>query len=113
MLAADATYSMPPLAAWYRGPAAIRAFIVDGPIAYRWRFRPARANAQIAFGTYLWDDARDAFVWVSLDVLRLDGIRIAEVVSFLGGDPALFGLPGMLRTEADGTPAPGSGARTR
>jgi len=93
LLAEDATYSMPPLAAWYRGPAAIREFIVTGPLAHRWRFRPVRANAQLAFGTYLWDDGRGAYVWCSLDVLRVDGDRIAEVVSFLGGDPADFGLP--------------------
>ncbi len=93
MLAEDATYSMPPLAAWYRGPDAIRGFIVAGPLENRWRFLPARANGQIAFGTYMWDDERDTYVWISLDVLRLDGDRIAEVVSFLGGDPADFGLP--------------------
>ena len=84
---------MPPLAAWYRGPEAIREFIITGPLADRWRFVPARANGQLAFGTYMWDDERATYVWVSLDVLRLDGDRIAEVVSFLGGDPAVYGLP--------------------
>jgi RNA polymerase sigma-70 factor (TIGR02960 family) len=93
MLADDATYSMPPLAAWYRGPQAIREFIVTGPLEDRWRFVPARANGQLAFGTYMWEDERAAYVWVSLDVLRLDGDRIAEVVSFLGGDPAAYRLP--------------------
>jgi RNA polymerase sigma-70 factor (TIGR02960 family) len=97
MLTDDATYSMPPLAAWYRGPEAIREFIVTGPLADRWRFVPARANGQLAFGTYMWDDQRAAYVWVSLDVLRLDGDRIAEVVSFLGGDPAVYGLPAVTR----------------
>ena len=109
MLADDATYSMPPLAAWYRGPAAIREFIVTGPLAYRWRFVPARANAQIAFGTYLWEDDRSAYVWCALDVLRLDGDRIAEVVSFLGGDPADFGLPEVTPA----WPAPGTDGRSR
>jgi RNA polymerase sigma-70 factor (ECF subfamily) len=109
MLADDATYAMPPLAEWYRGPAAIRAFIVDGPLAYRWRFVPARANGQLAFGTYRWDDPRHVFIWVSLDVLRLDGPRIAEVVSFLDSDPASFGLP----LTVAGSPPPGTGAPTR
>jgi RNA polymerase sigma-70 factor (TIGR02960 family) len=93
LLAEDATYSMPPLAEWYRGRAAIRGWMLAGPLTDRWRFLPARANAQIAFGTYLWDDSRGAYAWCALDVLRLDGDRIAEVVSFLGGDPAEFGLP--------------------
>jgi RNA polymerase sigma-70 factor (ECF subfamily) len=96
MLAEDATYSMPPLAAWYRGPQAIREFIVAGPLADRWRFLPARANGQLAFGTYMWDDKLATYVWVSLDVLRLDGDRITEVVSFLGGDPAVHGLPPVI-----------------
>jgi RNA polymerase sigma-70 factor (TIGR02960 family) len=111
MLASDATYSMPPLAAWYRGPHAIRDFIAAGPLAQRWRFVPARANGQIAFGTYMWDDERDAFVWVSIDLLRIDGTRIAEVVSFLGGDPADYRLPATL--SAGATPPPGNGAPPR
>ena len=97
MLAADATYSMPPELDWFRGTAAIRQFIMDGPAAYRWRFLPARANAQAAFGTYLWDDGAGCFTWVSLDVLTLDGTRITDVVSFLGGDPADYKLPRTVR----------------
>jgi RNA polymerase sigma-70 factor (TIGR02960 family) len=97
MLADDATYSMPPLTAWYRGPEAIREFLLAGPLKSRWRFIPADANGQIAFGTYLWDEGEQAYVWVALDVLRLDGERIAEVVSFLDADLyAEFGLPAKL-----------------
>lgn len=98
MLADDATYSMPPELDWYRGADAIRQFIMDGPGAYRWRFVPARANGQAAFGTYLWDDGAGCFTWVSLDVLTVAGARITDVVSFLGGDPATYGLPATVRT---------------
>jgi RNA polymerase sigma-70 factor (TIGR02960 family) len=83
LLTEGATYSMPPLPEWYRGPAAIREFLLAGPLRHRWRFRPARANGQLAFGTYVWDEGRAAYVWAGLDVLRLDGPRVAEVVSFL------------------------------
>jgi RNA polymerase sigma-70 factor (ECF subfamily) len=83
LLTEGATYSMPPLPEWYRGRAAIREFLLAGPLRQRWRFRPARANGQLAFGTYLWDEGRAAYVWAGLDVLRLDGPRVAEVVSFL------------------------------
>jgi RNA polymerase sigma-70 factor (TIGR02960 family) len=94
MLTDDATYSMPPLPEWYRGRAAIREFLLAGPLRQRWRFRPAQANGQLAFGTYLWDEDRAAYVWAGLDVLRLDGSRIAEVVSFLtDGLYRDFGLP--------------------
>ncbi|GIH95143.1 RNA polymerase sigma factor [Planobispora siamensis] len=93
MLAEDARYSMPPLTAWYRGRPAIRAFLLDGPLRGRWRFVPATANGQVAFGTYLWDDERAVHLPSGLDVLCLSGPRIAEVVSFLTADLPAFGLP--------------------
>ncbi|WP_313887665.1 sigma-70 family RNA polymerase sigma factor [Lentzea alba] len=96
LLTEDARYSMPPLPQWYRGRAAIRAFLLDQPLTTSWRFRPARANGQLAFGTYLWDDAKSLFVPGGLDVVELRGDRIAEVVSFLDADFALFGLPGEI-----------------
>ncbi|XVQ16086.1 sigma-70 family RNA polymerase sigma factor [Spirillospora sp. CA-255316] len=96
MLAEDAKYSMPPLAAWYEGHAGIRRFLVEGPMRERWRFLPARANGQLAFGTYRWDGDRGAYVPAGLDLLVLRGARITEVVSFLDADFPAFGLPGEL-----------------
>jgi RNA polymerase sigma-70 factor (TIGR02960 family) len=94
LLTEGATYSMPPLPEWYSGAPAIREFLRAGPLRHRWLFRPARANGQLAFGTYLWDEDRSAYVWAGLDVLRLDGARVAEVVSFLtDGLHRDFGLP--------------------
>ena len=83
MLAADARYSMPPLPQWYRGHDEIRAFLRDGPLQSRWRFLPTTANSQLAFGTYLWEDAAGAYVPGGLDVLTLRDGRVAEVVAFL------------------------------
>ena len=93
MLTDDAKYSMPPLPVWYEGRASIRQFLLDGPLAWRWRFLPARANGQLAFGTYRWDERRAGFVPAGLDLLALRGARIAEVVSFLAADFPAFGLP--------------------
>ena len=93
MLAEDATYSMPPLPQWFRGRTDIRAFLLDTPLTHRWQFLPARANGQPAFGTYLWDETRERWTWAGLDVLRLDGGHVAEVVSFLTAVPGDFGLP--------------------
>ena len=59
-----------------------------------WRFLPARANGQLAFGTYLWDGSR--YVPGGLDVVVLRGTEIAQVVSYLEADFPSFGLPSSL-----------------
>jgi len=89
LLSADARYSMPPLPQWFQGHDDIRAFILDGPIHLRWRFVTGRANEQVAFGTYAWDDGRGTYVAFSLDLVRVHGGLITEVVSFL--TPETFG----------------------
>jgi RNA polymerase sigma-70 factor (TIGR02960 family) len=106
MLAEDATYSMPPLPEWYRGAGAIRAWLLSEPLKHHWRYLPARANGQFAHGTYWWRDG--VWEWISLDVLRFDGPLIAEVVSFLGGDPADYGLPVTGAWPPPGSDAPSS-----
>ncbi|MDR0342448.1 MAG: nuclear transport factor 2 family protein, partial [Nocardiopsaceae bacterium] len=100
MLADDARYSMPPLPSWYRGPDAIRAFLVTGPLTSRWRFLPATANGQVAFGTYQWDDDAGRYVPGGLDVLTLRAgpePRVAAITAFLDADLIPFGLPADIR----------------
>jgi RNA polymerase sigma-70 factor (TIGR02960 family) len=91
MLADDARFSMPPLPEWYAGRAAIREFLLTGPLTNRWRFLPARANGMPAFATYQWDGA--AYTPMGLDVLTIRDGAVHEVVSFLEADFADFGLP--------------------
>ncbi|SEG68597.1 RNA polymerase, sigma subunit, ECF family [Thermomonospora echinospora] len=93
MLTQDAKYSMPPLPAMYQGHEDIRAFLLEGPLATRWRFLPARANGHLAFGTYMWNAERGVYTPGGLDLVTLRGTRIAEVVSFLTVDLTAFGLP--------------------
>jgi RNA polymerase sigma-70 factor (ECF subfamily) len=94
MLTDDARYSMPPLPRWYEGRDAIREFLLDGPLAVRWRFVPTYANGQLAFGTYLWNPEASVFTAAALDVVALRGDRIAEVVSFLTPETlTMCGLP--------------------
>ncbi|WP_022887664.1 sigma-70 family RNA polymerase sigma factor [Glaciibacter superstes] len=93
MLTEDAKYSMPPLAVWYQGHDDITAFLLEKPLAMRWRFLPTHANGQLAFGTYMWDDEKNVYVSGGLDVLTIWGDKIAEVVSFLTADLTAFGLP--------------------
>jgi RNA polymerase sigma-70 factor, ECF subfamily len=83
MLAEDATFSMPPLPTWYRGREAIAAFISRFALQDRWRLLPARANGQLAFGCYAWDDERECYTALSLDVLTLSGAHATEVTSFV------------------------------
>jgi RNA polymerase sigma-70 factor (ECF subfamily) len=92
MLADDATFAMPPNAAWFRGRAAIADFLPRGPLSMRRRFVPVGANGQVAFGTYCWEDGR--FRANAIHLLTLRGEAIAEITAFL--DPgvfAAFGLP--------------------
>jgi RNA polymerase sigma-70 factor (ECF subfamily) len=97
MLTDDARYSMPPLPEWYAGHAAIRGFLLDGPLDLDWRFLPTRANGQLAFGTYRFDTAKELYGPGGLDVVTLRGAMISEVVSFLDADLTRFGLPETLR----------------
>ena len=96
MLADDARFSMPPWLEWYRGHDAIRSFLVDGPLQTQWRFMPTTANGQLAFGTYMWDDAAGAFVPGGLDVLTIRDGRVDEVTVFLEADLTRWGLPAQL-----------------
>jgi RNA polymerase sigma-70 factor (ECF subfamily) len=86
MLTEDATWSMPPVPTYYRGHQAIRQFLLSSPLLYRWQHRPTRANGQIAVGCYLFDAARNRYVPAVIDVLTLDGGKIAAVTGFLAAD---------------------------
>src|SRR3954471_19886962 len=92
MLTEDATFSMPPNVAWFRGRDAIEAFLPTGPMSMPRRFVPVEANGQVAFGTYLLEDGRFRANAIHLVDVRDD--RIAEITAFL--DRAVFdefGLP--------------------
>lgn len=100
MLADDARYSMPPLPSVYVGATAIREFLITGPLStpnQSWRFLPARANGQIAFGTYLCDDNSGSYEPAGLDIVSFTHAGlVSEVVSFLNADFSEFGLPALL-----------------
>jgi RNA polymerase sigma-70 factor (ECF subfamily) len=87
MLVEDATWSMPPLATWYRGPQAIRVFLQEHPLRRRWRHVPTSANGQPALLCYMRNDATGVFRIEALDVLTFAGTRIAAIDAFL--DPAV------------------------
>src|SRR4051812_47166058 len=92
MLTEDATFSMPPNVAWFRGPAAIEAFLPTGPMSMPRRFVPVESNGQVAFGTYLLEDGR--FRANAIHLIDFRGEQIRDITAFL--DRAVFdefGLP--------------------
>ena len=76
-----------------------------GPLAgaARWRLLPARANGQLAFGGYAWDEQAQAFLPRAVDVLTLRGAQIQEITAFL--------TPGAFRHLSLPASLPGSGTR--
>jgi RNA polymerase sigma-70 factor (ECF subfamily) len=102
MLSEDASWSMPPMPRWYRGHAAIAAFLTDYPLQERWRHIPTRANGQLAVGCYMWDAEKESYIAAVLDVLTLRGTRIVEVTGFVSPWVSLrFGeAPGFMTPEA-------------
>jgi RNA polymerase sigma-70 factor (ECF subfamily) len=103
MLAEDAKLAMPPLPGWYRGREQVGVFLGTGPLAetMRWRLIPVRANGQVAFGGYAWDDKTQAFTPRAVDVLTLRGTEILQITAFLTPDAFRgFGLPAFVRSQA-------------
>jgi RNA polymerase sigma-70 factor (ECF subfamily) len=99
MLAEDAKLAMPPLPSWYRGREQVATFLRGGPLAgtTRWRLIPARANGQLAFGLYAWDDKTQTFMPRAIDVLTLRGAQIQEITAFLTPDAFHhFDLPAIV-----------------
>jgi RNA polymerase sigma-70 factor, ECF subfamily len=100
LLTEDATWAMPPLPSWYRGPAAIGEFLASFGFNERWRHRPSEANGQLALGCYTADPATGAWVASALAVLSLRGDRIAEADYFLTAE--------LLRRWGDDSPIDGA-----
>jgi RNA polymerase sigma-70 factor (ECF subfamily) len=104
LIAEDVRFSMPPLAAWFAGRAAVAVFVETAIFAaarpHGVQLMPGSCNGQPAFGTYQ-PDERGRLAASGLQVLQLgevDGqILITALVSYR--DPALAvrcGLPAIL-----------------
>lgn len=94
LLTEDATWSMPPLPAWFRGHKAIAAFLEHEPLQFRWRHIATRANGQPAVACYWWVHESGCYAARTLDVLTLRGSRIESITAFIGPiHVARSGLP--------------------
>ena len=100
LLREDARLTMPPHAVWYDGRDAILIASQKGfdPSFGELRSIVARANLQPAAAHYLRPPGAAEFRPLALDVLTIEGGRIAEITSFVTPElfPA-FGLPPALR----------------
>jgi RNA polymerase sigma-70 factor, ECF subfamily len=105
MLAEDAVIAMPPMATWFEGRDGVATFLADFAFAQRWsgarfepgdrrvRVLPMRANGQLAFATYRWDDEGGSYRPQAIQVLALRGTEIVDITGFItpGAFPR-FGL---------------------
>jgi RNA polymerase sigma-70 factor (ECF subfamily) len=85
LLAADASFAMPPLSTWYRPRESVitwaREYSLNG--AWRWRALLTRANAQPALAFYAWDEDHGAFLPFALNVISLHDGLVGDVTAFI------------------------------
>ncbi len=97
LLKDEATFSMPPIPAWYQGRETIRSLvgrtIFAGPAQGRWRLVPTRANGQPAFDLYRVDASAGVHRAYAIQVVTWAGSEVADVITFRV--PALFGRFGL------------------
>jgi RNA polymerase sigma-70 factor (ECF subfamily) len=84
LLKEDAAYTMPPLAQWYAGREAIRAFFAEAWRVYGgFRLVPTAANRQPAFAAYSRTGSDTQWAAHSIHVLSLDHDMISRLTLFV------------------------------
>ena len=96
LLKEDATLSMPPFAAWYRGQEAIRAIFTSklfgSVVQKKWRLYPTGANAQPAFALYRADEVQGFYRAFGIQVVTLDGSAPAGHIAAV----TIFNVPSLV-----------------
>ena len=103
MLRDDVRCSMPPTPGLHVGrDAVVSSWVEDGFVGLQGlRGVPTSVNRQPAVAFYLWREDEDAYLPLTLDVLRVTDRLITEIVTFHGDRFPRLGLP--ARLPADGT----------
>jgi len=98
MLRDDVRCSMPPTPGLYVGrDTVVNDWVEDGfQDLGHLRFVLTSANRQPAIAFYLWREQENAYLPLTLDVLRITGGEIAEIVTFDDDQFPRFGLPARL-----------------
>jgi RNA polymerase sigma-70 factor (ECF subfamily) len=104
MLRDDVRCSMPPTPGLYVGrDAVVKDWVDDGYEGMTGlRAVPSAVNRQPAIAFYLWREQENAYLPLTIDVLRLTGGKVAEIVIFHDDQFPRLGLPERLpadRTE--------------
>jgi len=101
LLKEDATFSMPPIPAWYHGKESIHALVLstvfDGDAYGRWRLLPTAANGQPAFGLYRQDETSGYYQAYGIQVVTFSGQLVSDITTFMdAGLLRHFKLPNAL-----------------
>jgi RNA polymerase sigma-70 factor, ECF subfamily len=98
LLAQDATFSMPPWAAWWRGRETIAGFAKKAQeFCAEARAVPSRANGQAAIAYYHKDSETGRYGAAAIDVVTFEGAMIKDITAFITpGIFPRFGLPSEL-----------------
>jgi RNA polymerase sigma-70 factor, ECF subfamily len=102
MLRDDVRCSMPPTPGLHVGrDAVLDDWVADGFVGMKGlRAVPTSANRQPAVAFYLWRQDEGAYLPLTVDVLRVTGGAIAEIVVFHGDQFPRLGLPARLGADA-------------
>ncbi|HXU06736.1 MAG TPA: nuclear transport factor 2 family protein, partial [Polyangia bacterium] len=88
LLRKDVVFAMPPHATWFRGAAAVRTFLETPRFGAFWtgglRVTLTRANGLPALVFYARRQEDDAYRLHSIQVIRFEGGRAADVTTFIG-----------------------------
>jgi RNA polymerase sigma-70 factor (TIGR02960 family) len=93
LLREDVRITMPPHPWLFEGIKAVRELMTSAKGTGEWRLVPTRANRMPAAASYLRQPGDTEFRAFKLDVLRVEGDRIAEVTTFDASLFPAFGLP--------------------
>ncbi len=101
VLREDVRCSMPPTPGLHVGREAVLAdWVADGFLDLgRLRTLPTSVNRQPALAAYLWHADQRAYLPLTVDVLRISGGAVAEIVIFHAAQFSRLGLPERLPAE--------------
>jgi RNA polymerase sigma-70 factor (TIGR02960 family) len=93
LLREDVRITMPPHPWLFEGIQAVRELMANAKGTGEWRLVPTRANRMPTAASYLRQPGDTEFRAFKLDVLRVEGGRIAEITTFDASLFPAFGLP--------------------